>query len=81
MRDPVIKLILRELGKVKNATNEKAKRVLGWTPFERGSHRRHRGKPRAAQPLDGQPDKSRLIKLRSRFLLRDRSKSIAYAGK
>ena len=32
MRDPVIKLILRELGKVKNATNEKAKRVLGWTP-------------------------------------------------
>jgi len=25
-------LILRELGKMKNATNEKAKRVLGWAP-------------------------------------------------
>jgi nucleoside-diphosphate-sugar epimerase len=32
MRDPAIKLILPELGKVKNATNEKAKRMLGWTP-------------------------------------------------
>jgi nucleoside-diphosphate-sugar epimerase len=32
LRDPAIKLILPELGKLKNATNEKAKRVLGWTP-------------------------------------------------
>ncbi len=32
MRDPAVKLILPELGKRKNATNEKARRVLGWTP-------------------------------------------------
>jgi nucleoside-diphosphate-sugar epimerase len=32
LRDPAVKLILPELGKPKNATNEKAKRVLGWTP-------------------------------------------------
>src|SRR3984893_13136473 len=32
LRDPAIKLILPELGKVKSATNEKAKRLLGWTP-------------------------------------------------
>jgi nucleoside-diphosphate-sugar epimerase len=32
LRDPAIKLILPELGKVKNATNEKAKRLLGWVP-------------------------------------------------
>ncbi len=32
MRDPAVKLILPELGKVKNASNEKARRVLGWTP-------------------------------------------------
>jgi nucleoside-diphosphate-sugar epimerase len=32
LRDPAIKLILPELGKSKNATNEKAKRVLGWAP-------------------------------------------------
>ena len=32
MRDPAIKLILPELGKRKNATNEKAKRLLGWSP-------------------------------------------------
>ena len=32
VRDPAIKLILPELGKVKNATNEKARRVLGWRP-------------------------------------------------
>jgi nucleoside-diphosphate-sugar epimerase len=31
-RDPTIRLILPELGKFKNATNEKAKRVLGWAP-------------------------------------------------
>ncbi len=30
--DPAVKLILPELGKIKNATNEKAKRVLGWKP-------------------------------------------------
>ena len=32
LRDPAIKLILPELGKPKNATNEKAKRLLGWNP-------------------------------------------------
>jgi nucleoside-diphosphate-sugar epimerase len=32
MRDPAVKLILPELGKKKNATNEKARRLLGWAP-------------------------------------------------
>lgn len=32
MRDPAVKQILPELGKRKNATNEKARRVLGWAP-------------------------------------------------
>ncbi len=32
LRDPAVKQILPELGKPKNATNEKAKRVLGWAP-------------------------------------------------
>jgi nucleoside-diphosphate-sugar epimerase len=32
LRDPAVKLILPELGKVKNATNEKARRMLGWAP-------------------------------------------------
>jgi nucleoside-diphosphate-sugar epimerase len=32
MRDPAVKLILPELGKRKNATNEKARRMLGWAP-------------------------------------------------
>jgi nucleoside-diphosphate-sugar epimerase len=32
LRDPAIKLITPELGKQKNATNEKARRLLGWTP-------------------------------------------------
>jgi nucleoside-diphosphate-sugar epimerase len=32
LRDPAVKQILPELGKRKNATNEKARRVLGWTP-------------------------------------------------
>ena len=31
-RDPAIRLILPELGKMKNTTNEKAKRILGWAP-------------------------------------------------
>jgi len=35
LRDPAIKFILPELGKVKNATNEKARRVLGWEPRSR----------------------------------------------
>ena len=30
-----LKLLLPELGKTKNLTNEKAKRVLGWTPRSR----------------------------------------------
>lgn len=32
LRDPAVKQILPELGKAKNATNEKAKRLLGWAP-------------------------------------------------
>ncbi len=32
LRDPAVKQILPELGKVKNATNEKARRLLGWSP-------------------------------------------------
>jgi nucleoside-diphosphate-sugar epimerase len=32
LRDPAVKQILPELGKRKNATNEKAKRTLGWKP-------------------------------------------------
>lgn len=32
LRDPAIKLILPELGKVKNATGEKSRRILGWAP-------------------------------------------------
>jgi nucleoside-diphosphate-sugar epimerase len=32
LRDPAVKQILPELGKVKNATNEKARRMLAWTP-------------------------------------------------
>jgi nucleoside-diphosphate-sugar epimerase len=32
IRDPAIKLILPELGKAKNGSNEKSRRVLGWMP-------------------------------------------------
>jgi nucleoside-diphosphate-sugar epimerase len=32
LTDPGVKLIVPELGKFKNATNEKAKRMLGWRP-------------------------------------------------
>ena len=32
MRDPAVKQILPELGKMKNASNQKARRLLGWTP-------------------------------------------------
>ena len=32
LRDPAVKQILPELGKAKNATNEKARRLLGWNP-------------------------------------------------
>jgi nucleoside-diphosphate-sugar epimerase len=32
LRDPAVKLILPELGKIKNATSEKAQRLLGWAP-------------------------------------------------
>ena len=30
--DPALGQLVPELGQIKNATNEKAKRVLGWTP-------------------------------------------------
>jgi len=33
--DPAVRSILPELGKVKNATAEKARRVLGWEPRSR----------------------------------------------
>jgi nucleoside-diphosphate-sugar epimerase len=32
IRDPAVKLILPELGKIKNGSNEKARRLLGWAP-------------------------------------------------
>ena len=32
LRDPAVKLILPELGTVKQGSNEKAKRILGWEP-------------------------------------------------
>ena len=32
MRDPAVKLILPELGKRKEGTSEKARRMLGWAP-------------------------------------------------
>jgi nucleoside-diphosphate-sugar epimerase len=32
LADPAVKQILPELGKLKNGSNEKAKRLLGWTP-------------------------------------------------
>jgi dihydroflavonol-4-reductase len=32
MRDPAVQQILPELGKRKNGSNEKARRVLGWQP-------------------------------------------------
>jgi nucleoside-diphosphate-sugar epimerase len=32
LRDPAVRQILPELGKVKNATHAKATRVLGWAP-------------------------------------------------
>jgi nucleoside-diphosphate-sugar epimerase len=35
LTDPAAKQILPELGKVKNATSEKARHVLGWTPRSR----------------------------------------------
>jgi dihydroflavonol-4-reductase len=35
LRDPVVKQAIPELGKHKNATNEKAKRLLGWAPRSR----------------------------------------------
>ena len=35
LREPAVKQIIPELGKWKNATSEKAQRVLGWTPRSR----------------------------------------------
>jgi nucleoside-diphosphate-sugar epimerase len=35
LRDPSVKQIIPELGKYKNATSEKAKRMLGWSPRSR----------------------------------------------
>jgi dihydroflavonol-4-reductase len=32
LRNSAVKQLLPELGKTKNATNEKAKRLLGWAP-------------------------------------------------
>jgi nucleoside-diphosphate-sugar epimerase len=36
MRDPAVKQLIPELGKKKNGSNEKARRVLGWTPRSSG---------------------------------------------
>lgn len=35
LRDPAVRQIIPELGKRKNATNEKARRLLGWSPRSR----------------------------------------------
>jgi len=35
LRDPAVKLIVPELGKLKNGSNEKARRLLGWQPRSR----------------------------------------------
>jgi len=35
LRDPAVKQIVPELGKWKNATSEKARRILGWSPRTR----------------------------------------------
>ena len=35
LRDPAVRQIIPELGKYKNATSEKAKRLLGWSPRSR----------------------------------------------
>jgi len=35
LRDPAVKQVIPELGKYKNATSEKARRVLGWSPRSR----------------------------------------------
>jgi nucleoside-diphosphate-sugar epimerase len=35
LRDPVVKLAVPELGKIKNGSNEKSKRLLGWQPRSR----------------------------------------------
>jgi hypothetical protein len=32
LHDPAVRQILPELGKIKNASNEKAWRILAWTP-------------------------------------------------
>jgi hypothetical protein len=32
LRDPAVKVLLLQLGKVRNATSEKAQRLLGWGP-------------------------------------------------
>ena len=35
LADPTVRQIIPELGKTKNATSEKARRLLGWTPRSR----------------------------------------------
>jgi hypothetical protein len=32
LRDPTVKALLPQLGKIRNATSEKAGRILGWVP-------------------------------------------------
>jgi len=77
MRDPAVKQILPELGKLKNASSEKAKRILGWTPRSNEEsivgHRRKFGPPRASQ---GQHETARIhrrcVKSRRRSALVER---------
>jgi nucleoside-diphosphate-sugar epimerase len=35
LRDPAVKQVIPELGKIKNGSNEKARRMLGWAPRSR----------------------------------------------
>ena len=59
--DPAAQQILPELGKTKNGTGEKARRLLGWAPrSRRGRHRGHRRKPGAARATEGQREESGL---------------------
>jgi dihydroflavonol-4-reductase len=32
LRDPAVKVLVPQLGKIRNATNDKARRLLGWAP-------------------------------------------------
>ena len=53
LADPSVRQAVPELGKTKNATCEKAKRLLGWSPRSReDAAGRHRRKPHPARALE-----------------------------